>query len=351
MVSVLSNKRQWGLGLLLLAVLISNVLIYRLPAIPLPTDSNGVVLGSLLDLAIVAPLLVLAITRKKGFTLKRFITFMVLGMVAARFIIPAPHLAPFKFVPYFAIGIEMIILLAEIGLIFLLIKHLPTIFRELKKEPSNHLFAFPALVKTKVSNNPLISIIAAESLMFYYAFASWRKKPIDDNPSTFYLHRKTSLIAFYVMMIHAIVMETIGFHWWLHDKSMIVSIVLLILNVYSIVYFIGDIQAIRLNPTTIGDDKMRISLGLGKRMEIDYDNIAEIHWGETAAAWNLKEKELISFIARDFEESVPQCVITFEKPQKATLFLGFEKEFTKAAIRVDDPERFRQELMQKIAEQ
>ena len=76
-------------------------------------------------------------------------------------------------------------------------------------------------------------------------------------------------------------------------------------------------------------------------MTIPINEIEHIAWGEEAANENLKAKDIIDFIARDLEKVTPQCVVTFKRPLKATLFLGFEKEFSKAAIRVDDPGRFR----------
>lgn len=346
MVLTPSRSKQGLFAGLLLLVLMSNYFAYRLPAIPVPADSRAVVLGSLLDFAIVAPLLILALTRKKGFTLKRFITFMVIGLVAARFIIPAEHFEPFKFIPYAAIGLEGLIVLAEIWLLFLLAKHLPSIIRTLKKENASGLFAFPTLVKEKVSSHPIISIVAAEALMFYYAFASWKRKP-PVGERFFTLHQKTSLLAFNIMLIHAIVIETLGIHWWLHDKSLILSIVLLLLNVYSVFYFLADIQTVRLNPLKMNETHMQISLGLGKRMEIPYDAIEKIEWGNEAGQYNLKSKDVIEFIARDFEEVKPQCIIHFSRPVRAILFLGMEKEFRTVAIKVDEPERFRMMLESK----
>lgn len=347
MVLTRQSSKQSLFAALLLLVLVSNYLVYRLPAIPLPDASGAVVLGSLLDLAIVAPLLILAMTRKKGFTMKRFFAFMVLGLVAARFIIPNEFFAPFKFVPYVAIGFEGLLLLAEISLLFLLAMHLPKIIKEVKAADSEALFAFPALVKEKVSEHPLIKLITAESLMFYYSIASWKKKPpVGEN--SFTLHKKTGMLAFNIMLIHAIVIETIGIHWWLHGKSLILSIVLLVLNVYSVLYFIADIQIVRLNPLAMKDDRMQISLGIGKRMEIPYDAIKRIEWFEEAERYNLKEAGLIGFIAKDMEEAKPNCVLHFRRPLQATLLMGMEKEFNKAAIRLDEPERFRHALEKKL---
>ncbi|MCM3744233.1 beta-carotene 15,15'-monooxygenase [Sporosarcina luteola] len=347
---VLTRRRsmQSLFAALLLLVLVSNYFAYRLHAIPMPDDSRAVVIGSLLDLAIVAPLLLVAMTRKKGFTLKRFITFMVIGLVAARFIIPSEYFEPFKFVPYAAIVLEGLIVLAELGLLFLLAKHLPGILKEVKRARNDGLFSFPSLVKERVSSHPLISIMTAELLTFFYAFASWKRKP-PTGETFFSLHQKTSMLAFHIMLIHAIVIETIGIHWWLHGKSVILSIVLLILNVYSVIYFIADIQTVRLNPLAMKDDRLQISLGLGKRMEIPYDAIKKIEWFEEAAQCNLKSKRIIDFIAKDMEEAKPNCVLHFRRPLQATLFMGMEKKYDLAAIRLDEPDRFRLALEQKIS--
>lgn len=345
MVSSKQNSKSPLLIMILVLVITSNLALYRLPIpfLPAPADAAWVIIGSLIDFSIVAPFLILAMTRKKGFTMKRFITFMVLGIIAARIIIPSVYFEPFKFIPYIAIAIEGMILFAEIGLIFILLKHTPRIIRDIKVSGEGPLFTFATLVEKQIGRHPLIKIISAETVMFYYAFASWKKRPIDAE-NRFSLHTKTSFIAFYSMMIHAIVIETIGIHWWLHDKSMILSIVLLILNIYSVIFFIGDIQAVRLNPLTVDEKQIRVALGLGKRMDIPFDEIEHIAWGDDAANENLKAEGVIDFIARDFEAVLPQCVITFKRPLHATLFLGFEKEFSKAAIRVDDPNRLRSHI-------
>ena len=114
-----------------------------------------------------------------------------------------------------------------------------------------------------------------------------------------------------------------------------------------VIYIIADIQTVRLNPLKMNDRQLQVSLGLGKRMEIPYDAIEKIEWGNEAEHYNLKSKGLIEFMARDLEEVKPHCIIHFNRPLPATLFLGFEKEFHTAAIRLDEPERFRLALRTK----
>ncbi|KAA0955707.1 beta-carotene 15,15'-monooxygenase [Sporosarcina sp. ANT_H38] len=298
---MVSSKRNSKTPLLLVALVLvisSNLALYRLPFpfLPAPADATWVIFGSLFDFSIIAPLLIVAMTRKKGFTVKRFVTFMVLGIITARIIIPNAYFEPFKFIPYIALTIEGIILLTEIGLIIILLKHVPRIIQEVKESGEGPFFTYAALVEKRIGKHPLIKIISAESVMFYYAFASWRKQPIMGE-NRFSLHTKTSFIAFYIMLIHAIVIETIGIHWWLFDKSIILSIVLLIVNIYSVIFFLGYIQAVRLNPLSVDGKQIHVALGLGKRMVIPFDEIEHIAWGTDAANENLKAKDTIDFTA------------------------------------------------------
>lgn len=348
MTAVRRDRRFYILLSLLLVVLGSNALLYRSPLtrIVLPADANWVVVGSLIDLAIVAPLLILYLKRGKKITVKSFITWMVTGLVFARLIIPTAFFKPFTYVPIAAIGLEAIIVLTELGLVALLAWRLPGIIRRIKLQEGSPLFSLPTAVEKRVGNHILLRVLASEFLMFYYAFASWKKQP-PTGDAYFSLHKKSSLIAFYIMLIHAIVIETAALHWLIHEKSVIVSVIMLLLNIYTVIFFIGDIQAIRLSPLLVQQDKIFVSLGLGKRLIIPMKEIKDIKWGKEAEEEKINEKETIFFIAKDFETLPPHCIIEFNKPLDVNLFLGLKKTYTKAAIRLDEPERFRSVIEKK----
>ncbi|RNF40069.1 beta-carotene 15,15'-monooxygenase [Planococcus salinus] len=333
-----TNFAKWALALLFF-VLLSNFLLYRSPLSTtiIPEETFWVVSGSLFDLAVVAPLLLLASFRLSA---KQFVALVAGGFIISRVIIPAVYFEPFSVLFYIGAGMEAVFLLAEVALLGLLIVHTPAIYRSIKSQSESPLFSlFPAAYE-RVKPNPLVSVILSEGLMFYYAFFSWRKKPME-GPHTVSLHKNTSAIAFYIMLIHAIVIETIGLHWWLHDKSVILSIVLLVLNLYSVVYFIGEIQAIRLHPLSIKDGNLKVALGLSKRMVVPLDAIQNIRWGDRPG------KDALEFIAKDIEEPEAQVVIEFETPQPAYLFYGRTKYVKEIALRVDDPEKLKNLLEQR----
>ncbi|WLR42408.1 beta-carotene 15,15'-monooxygenase [Bacillus carboniphilus] len=270
-----TNKRHYIAISLVFIVLTTNLLLYRSP-IDLPTESKWVVFGSLFDLAIFVPLILLAIYKKKSDSIKRFIIFMAAGLVIARFLISENHLEPFIVLTYVGFAIEGFILLFEFTILLILLRYLPKIYKQVRMCEDSLLHSFPKAVEGNVRKNPLVQVVVSEMLMFYYALGSWRQKA-PNGKEYFTLHKNTSFIAFRVMIIHAIILETISLHWWLHNQSMVLSIVLLILNIYSILFFIGDIQSLRLNPIKITDQHLYLSMGLMKKMKIPLENISAIN--------------------------------------------------------------------------
>ncbi|WP_088007660.1 beta-carotene 15,15'-monooxygenase [Indiicoccus explosivorum] len=326
---------KWAVALLLL-VLLANTILYRSPLTPLviPDETVWLVAASLLDLAVVAPLLLFAAFRLSW---KQAAGVGVFGLIAARLLIPAEYFGPLAFLPWLAIGFEALLLLAEASLLVLLIAHAPALLKDIRSREGNLLFELLPAVRRRFRPNMLVTAVMSETLTFYYAFFTWKKKAPEGQRAVS-LHKNSSAIAFYVMLIHAVVLESVGLHWWLHDQSAVLSIVLLVLNAYTVVYFIAEIQAIRLNPLTIKDGTLHVSLGLSKRISVPLAAIREIRWGAAP------DKHAMKFIAQDFEEPAPHVVIDFKEPVSATIFGGLGKNVTQIAVRADDPEKLRRLL-------
>lgn len=317
-------------------VLCSNFMLYRtqIGHQVLPSDTKGVVLGSLIDLVIMLPLFSMLYSKK--FSLKTAVILSAAGCILARFLIPNHLLEPYAAVTWAGIAVEAMLIIFELMLIVALVRYMPKIVRKVKISTLPAVFAFPQAIDEYIRKNPIIQMICSEAMMFYYAFFSWRKTP----PPGITLYKRSSYIAFQVMMIHAIVIETLGIHLWLHQQSMVLSIILLVLNVYSIVFFLADIQAVRLNPVHIHKGSMFLSLGLMKRVEIPFDNI-ECIIEDPAILESKLSKDTMDFIARDFEKVHPDLILTMKTPVKATLMMGIQKEYSQIAIRSDQPAELR----------
>ncbi|MFJ8063493.1 beta-carotene 15,15'-monooxygenase [Psychrobacillus sp. NPDC096426] len=328
-----TRKANLALAFLLL-VLTTNFLLYQPGVQEFLTLqlTSGVVIGSLIDLTIVAPLLVYAVFKT---SFKQTIALMVLGLVTVRFIVPVELYAPYKGVLYAGLAVEGILVLAELALIFVVIRKTSAIRIQMKEMNEDPIYSLLPSVEKIATKNVFIRILISEFLMFYYAFLSWKKKTARHS-GVVSMHEKTSAIAMNIMLIHAIVIETIGLHWWLHEKSMILSIILLILNIYTVIFFVADIQITRLHPLEIKNDKLYITQGLTARIIVPLSMIKEVEWGAT-----LPSKDTLQFMYKDFEKLEPQVVIHLHEPIVATIFMGMKKSVTEFAIRVDEPEKLK----------
>lgn len=94
--------------------------------------------------------------------------------------------------------------------------------------------------------------------MFHYALFSWKKKLSIKHGDSFTYHQKTSVNAVYIMLIHAIAIESIGLHYWLHSWNAIVAYIILIANIYGILYFLAEINATRLTPFVLTDSHLML---------------------------------------------------------------------------------------------
>ncbi len=147
------------------------------------------------------------------------------------------------------------------------------------------------------------------------------------------------------MLIHAIVIETIVVHWLIHGYSVLLSIILLILNIYAVILFVADIQAVRFHGIHTTPQSMYISLGLMKRMEIEWNQIDKVI---TNLDFQPPKKAKIEFIARDLEDVEADLILKLKTPTEATLYLGFKKHYHYVAIKSDDPKRLEQVILNKI---
>lgn len=333
--------------ILLLFVLGANYSLYHTSFgnLTLPENANLIVIGSMFDLALIAPILFL--TWKRKLTLKNMILGIASGLILVRFLIPMEYLAPFEAITWVGFAVEGGVLLLEVLILVSLFVYLPKIVRSVRESSLPVIFSFSSAVEQQVKSYPIIRVLCSEMLMFYYAFATWRKKP-PIGPNQFTLHQKSSLIAFQIMLIHATVLEMVGLHWMFHDKSVVLSIIMLVLNVYTVIFFLGDIQVVRHNPLLVTEESIYVSLGLMKRMKINLSDIEEVV-DEHDILKQKRSKDTIDFLARDFEEVHPDVILKLKQPVQATLIMGMKKEYSQVAIKVDDLIRFKQVLNEKIA--
>ena len=337
--SVTLSRRRKGIWIGLVSlILLSNYLLYALPIVP--ATPKEVVLGSLLDCMFVIPIITYFFIIRKRYSLTYIFPVVIAGYIFARFIIPSDYLQAFSYVPYIIVAGEIAFVCLELFLLYKIVRKLPNIikkYKEYKSEYSLFSYAIDAAFEATMKRNKLVDIIVTECKLIYYAFLSWREK-VPEGESVYSYHKKTGAIGVYIMIIHATLIESIGFHYLLHQWNPVIAWMLLILNVYAMFYFLAEIQAMRKNPIIIAEEKIIIQIGLGKK----------ITFYKGALLKKEKEKELLDATVMEFIKEPPTFEIILKEPMKAQLLYGFSKTVSRVHLNIDEERKFYDAVTEKL---
>jgi hypothetical protein len=344
------TKTKWVWFISLLSLVIgSNILLYQLDSMqPLSTE---VALGSLFDFLITIPVITYFFIIRKRYSLKYLLPVMMVGYGAALWIIPNGYMESYSFIKYVLFASEAAFILLELYIGFKLLTKMPAIikfYRSNTVEIPTFPYRLEQAFTRHLKPNRFLGIIFSEITMFYYSLFSWRKKPLHEG-LVFTSHKKTSAIAVYVMLIHALILESVGFHFLLHSWNEIVAIIALVLNLYTLLIFLAEIQAIRLAPFIITNQQLYLQVGIMKQLIVPLEEIKSLHYYEGPEKLS-KEEEKIVFDAcmPDFIREKPAIEIEFFSPQESKMMYGFKKKVTKVHLRPDEPQLFFETLKTKI---
>ncbi|USK52809.1 hypothetical protein LIS82_14315 [Cytobacillus solani] len=331
-------------------ILAANYILFRIPVLgPVP---SGAVIGSILDFMIVIPLLAYFFIIRKRYSLKYLGFVIAASYGAAYFIIPNEHFSQYSFLPYIVFLSEGLLILVELFILYKVISKLPRLirnYRSISNQDSLFQLNVKRTVKNHLPNNRLIAVFLSELSIFYYSLFAWRKKVNIQNGHSYTYHKKTSVNAVYIMLIHATVIESIGFHYFLHQWNEMASYILLFLNLYAILYFLAEIHAIRLTPFVLSRDCLLLQPGFSKSMELPLEIIKEIKYYDGPEKLNKKElNELFDARVIDFFQEKPQFEINLKEPQVVNFAYGIKKEVKRIILNVDDPDGFYQAIQKRI---
>ncbi|WP_410982886.1 hypothetical protein [Bacillus cereus] len=345
--SIPRKRRIISIGFIALIV-ISNYLAYTLPIVP--AVPKEMVLGSLLDFLIVIPVITYFFIIRKRYSLTYIFPVIIAGYLAARFIIPNNYLQSFSFVSYILVAGEIAFLCLELFILYKIARKLPEIikrYKEYKLEFLNFSYAIDKAFDATLKRTVAVNVIVSECKLLYYALFSWRIKPLE-NKNTFSYHKKTGAVAFYIMLIHATLIESIGFHYLLHQWNPVLAWILLILNIYGILYFLAEIQAIRKNPYILTEQEIIIQVGLGKKIIVPFAKIEEITFYKGDVLTKEEEKDVFEATLTEFIKEPATFELKLKAPLKVQLLYGFSKTVNRVHVNADDERKFYEAIVEKL---
>lgn len=178
-------------------------------------------------------------------------------------------------------------------------------------------------------NGVVDRIMATELAVLRYGIFSWRKEA----PAGFTVHKRNDWATIVAGFIVAIAAESLGIHLLLLHWSTRVAWIVTALDLYGILWLLGDYHALRLRPTTIEDGVLHLRYGLRWSAEIPLVNIDSL---EPVAGSEWKRKGVLNVAMLD----EPKLLIRLRKPVVAYGLAGLTKTIDTIAILADEAERF-----------
>lgn len=331
-----------------LLVIGSNVALYQTPFFqPVP---DAVVIGSMIDFLFVIPLLAYYFIIRKRYSWKLTILVALFGYGFASYIIPGFLLNKVSFIPKALLLLEAGFISIELYLLVLVFRKLPAV-----KRSYNDLQAeLPFLIKIKqaagvhFTKSGILDAVLSEVTMLYYALFSWRKPPMNRG-TLFTYHKNTSFVALQLMLIHALLIESIGLHYFFSQINHTVSIILLLINAYSILFLIGQMQAVKKVPLIVQEESLIINIGFIKGIKLPFSLIKECRTYEGQDQISSSEKKYtFEALVSDFIPEKPAIELVLKEPVQSEIIYGFRKKVTRVVIKVDDSDELKREIEKRI---
>lgn len=168
-------------------------------------------------------------------------------------------------------------------------------------------------------------IAITEMTLLWYGLLSWRKKPAPG----FTAHKRAGLVAIDAVLVLGVLAEAIPFHFWLHGWWRLGTAAL---HAYSMIWLMGDLQALRLRPSTIEGGALHLRIGL--RWEARLPLASLTFAGAPGQDPNPSGPPPL----RVAVIGQPNLLLRFSEPQTLRKLFGIEKRAAAIALLVDDPD-------------
>ncbi|ASK61000.1 hypothetical protein CFK37_01615 [Virgibacillus phasianinus] len=340
------SKSKWIWYFLLVSLIFAaNSALYYSPVYD--SVPSLAVWGSVFDLMFMIPLLTYLLILRRRYPFKYLGGVVLACYLLANLVIPSQHMQQITMFSYLIIAFESIFVCLELYILFTIIVKLPRIISSFRSNNTVPYFYTKAInaYSDHLSVNRMAEVLLSEMSLFYYALFSWRKKVPEAADNYFTYHKNSSVITIYIMLIHATVLETVGLHYLLHEWNVIISWGILGLNAYGVLFFIGEINAIRLSPFIIQHKRLYMQVGLTKSAVIPFDSIEQLRTYEGPEKLSKSDqKRTMDATVKDIFNNKPSLEIVLREKIVVRYMYGFKKSVDRILLNVDNDESFRTAL-------
>jgi hypothetical protein len=272
----------------------------------------------------------LIVVRQGDAPARTVVPVFVLAVAAATLILPPGHREFAHYARLLAIPFE----LALVGAIWFAVRaahqRLAATGIELDiPERIRYALDTPALA-TRVAE-----IVATECGIFYYAFASWRRRPfVPRGAIAFSYHKKSGVAGVFYALAAASVVELAAVELLVRLHAPRTANVLVAIGVLSSIWLVGFARAIQLRPHFVARDRLALRFGLRFSADLSPTAVTAIDTGATARRFSATRDAI------RFGPGTPNVILRFDSPVEIRGAYGIRRMVTMIGIVVDDPERF-----------
>jgi len=293
-------------------------------------ENPDVIAGALtLDLTLLVPLLYyLLLVRLRGWPVVTVLPVFLISVLAAGWLIPETQHRVLDLVYYAAA-------LAELALIMVIAYKALQLRKAYRERAAAGLDVYESLRESACAVlGPLAGgALAYEATLGYYAVVGWTRSPTV-GPRSFTAYREVAYIPLMVAAMIALVVETVGVHFLLRLWSPVAAWIVTGISLYTLIWLIGDIHAVRLRPIEICGETLHLRLGLRWTATIPLASIECVRdpGGEVKAS---KKDHLKALLLGG-----PNRRIQLAGPVRVVGLYGLTRQVTTIDLHVDDPARF-----------
>ena len=177
-------------------------------------------------------------------------------------------------------------------------------------------------------------ILATEAAVFYYALASWRRKPFaPPGARSFSYHRRNAYAAILYAVFGAALVEMAAVDLIVRARHLTAANVLLVVDALAAIWLFGFARAVQLRPILLDADSLMIRNGLNASVDVTRAN-ATIEFGRVRAA----AAGTRGYFRAAMGE--PNALITLSEPAAVRRAYGSSRVVDRIGLVLDDPRGF-----------
>jgi hypothetical protein len=260
----------------------------------------------------------------------RVLPAVALGLLAARLLLPAAHRGALA-------ELHLVLIPLEVAAVAMVARG---VYRSLRAAAGDPVERIREAARAVVPVRAAADAVAFEMTLLYLALFSWRARPhVPAGAAAFSGHRRSGYAGLVFAAIVASAGEALAVHLLAARWSPALAWTLTALSAYSVVWLLGDLQAVRLRPMLADADALTVRVGLRWEARIPWSDVQAV---EPRGRTPFPRRAPGHLRATAMGE--PTHVVVLRTPLRVRGPYGIMREATRIGVAVDDAVAFEERV-------